>query len=674
MKRLFSIVSALLIAVALGAKAQAPLVPQVQSVHGTDLMQVIPLGIPRADSQFATVNQVIGVLGIIPDRTVLGNVSGVTAMAQPLGSTLLTTLINPFTTTLSGAVPAPGSATNKFLRDDGTWQIVGAGNVSSVTIAGGTGISVSGTCTITTTGTCTINLVTPVTVPNGGTGATSFTANGIIYGNGTSPLQVTALGAAGTVLTGTGAAPAFSATPTLGANGGTGGQITLSGATSGTGIIKVNVAAGAGIIFQLPSANGSNGQFLTTDGAGVTSWATPGSSVSVTAAVSATGSAGSNIIINPTPGTGTFTIATKLALEKVNSATASNDISMVLNGGTPSSNSIGRGVSLVATAGSNGATSTDPGQVGGNIALTSGNGGNGGATNQTGAAAGSITLTSGNGGAAGGNVVAGNGGAITVATGNGADSSAAGQTAGQGGAFTFTAGAGGSSSNGNNGAFGGTFTFASGNGGSGTANNQIGGIGGFFSIRAGNGGAGNGTAAGSNGGAVTITAGNGGNGGGGGGNGGQAGDVTLTLGAAGTGGTPGRAGQLIVATLPTSDPSVTNALWSNFGVIQKSSTLVAFVARGNAVTATPGGTCTVGTVVGGNTAGKIPITGNCTAADIITLTFATTAPTGWSCALSVDVVSSSVFQSGSTTTTAVIKNTAAPVQNGQNIFFHCLGY
>ena len=31
-------------------------------------------------------------------------------------------------------------------------------------------------------------------VGNGGTGATSFTANGIIYGNGSSALQVTATG------------------------------------------------------------------------------------------------------------------------------------------------------------------------------------------------------------------------------------------------------------------------------------------------------------------------------------------------------------------------------------------------------------------------------------------------------------------------------------------------
>ncbi|MDP2705075.1 MAG: hypothetical protein Q8O71_01600, partial [bacterium] len=63
-----------------------------------------------------------------------------------------------------------------------------------------------------------------------------------------------------------------------GAAAGTNGQLTLTGSTSGTGVIKVNVVAGTGIVFQIPSANGSGGQFLTTDGAGVTSWATPGGS------------------------------------------------------------------------------------------------------------------------------------------------------------------------------------------------------------------------------------------------------------------------------------------------------------------------------------------------------------------------------------------------------------
>lgn len=52
-----------------------------------------------------------------------------------------------------------------------------------------------------------------VTVAQGGTGAATFTSNGVLYGNGTGALQVTAQGAANSVLTANAGAPVFSATP-----------------------------------------------------------------------------------------------------------------------------------------------------------------------------------------------------------------------------------------------------------------------------------------------------------------------------------------------------------------------------------------------------------------------------------------------------------------------------
>ena len=53
--------------------------------------------------------------------------------------------------------------------------------------------------------------ITDLTVADGGTGASSFTANGVIVGNGTSALQVTATGSSGQILTsnGSGSAPTF---------------------------------------------------------------------------------------------------------------------------------------------------------------------------------------------------------------------------------------------------------------------------------------------------------------------------------------------------------------------------------------------------------------------------------------------------------------------------------
>ena len=53
--------------------------------------------------------------------------------------------------------------------------------------------------------------ITDLAVPDGGTGASSFTANGVIVGNGSSALQVTATGSSGQILTsnGSGSAPTF---------------------------------------------------------------------------------------------------------------------------------------------------------------------------------------------------------------------------------------------------------------------------------------------------------------------------------------------------------------------------------------------------------------------------------------------------------------------------------
>ena len=68
----------------------------------------------------------------------------------------------------------------------------------------------------------------------------------------------------------------------LGANGGNLGIATLYGSTSGSVQVKSAAAAGTGTIFQLPSSNGTSNYVLTTDGAGVTSWAQVSLSAGVT--------------------------------------------------------------------------------------------------------------------------------------------------------------------------------------------------------------------------------------------------------------------------------------------------------------------------------------------------------------------------------------------------------
>jgi len=160
----------------------------------------------------------------------------------------------------------------------------------------------------------------------GGTAVTSFTANGILYGNGTSALGVTAAGTTGQVLIGnTGSAPTWgtlssSAVTTfqtslsgLTPNTATSGAVTLAGtlgATSGgTGLTSYTTgdiiyASATNTLSKL--AAGTNGYILTL-ASGVPSWA----------ANSATGASYNKTDFTATAGQTTFTVTYTVGLVEV---------------------------------------------------------------------------------------------------------------------------------------------------------------------------------------------------------------------------------------------------------------------------------------------------------------------------------------------------------------------
>ena len=177
---------------------------------------------------FLTVGSGLQISGTTLSSTDAGGT--VTSVAVSGGSTGLTTSGGPITgsgtITLAGTLAAANGGTGltaagasgNVLTSDGTnW-------VSSAPATGGTVTSVSGTGTVsglTLTGTVTssgsltlggtldnINLASGVTgtlpVANGGTGATSLTANNVLLGNGTSAPQTVAPSTSGNVLTSNG--------------------------------------------------------------------------------------------------------------------------------------------------------------------------------------------------------------------------------------------------------------------------------------------------------------------------------------------------------------------------------------------------------------------------------------------------------------------------------------
>jgi hypothetical protein len=96
---------------------------------------------------------------------------------------------------------------DKFIVGTGTFTGASTGNL---TITVGTLLANLESSNVTITG-GSITGITDITVADGGTGASTFTANGVIFGNGTSALGVTATGTAGQVLVsgGSGSAPSF---------------------------------------------------------------------------------------------------------------------------------------------------------------------------------------------------------------------------------------------------------------------------------------------------------------------------------------------------------------------------------------------------------------------------------------------------------------------------------
>ena len=82
-----------------------------------------------------------------------------------------------------------------------------SGNVTSVEVGWidtSTLLTTGGSSTITTVGTITSGIwnASTITVPYGGTGATSFTSGGVLYGNGTGAIQATSQGTSSQVLVG----------------------------------------------------------------------------------------------------------------------------------------------------------------------------------------------------------------------------------------------------------------------------------------------------------------------------------------------------------------------------------------------------------------------------------------------------------------------------------------
>lgn len=230
-------------------------------------------------------------LANMASNTVKGNVTGGAAAPTDLTATQLTTLVNPFTSTLSGAATASGGGTTAFLRADNTWAVpAGTGTVTTTgSPASGNLTKFSGATTIvngdlsgdiTTSGTLatTVAKIQTVTVSGvTGTGnvvfsasptvtgtltATTLTMSGVLTNSVNSALSTPSVNISGTVITG---GTATTTTPLILISP-TGTAAVASWSTSGT-VIGINSGSAPGNFIDFHNAGATS--VFKVDGSGI---------------------------------------------------------------------------------------------------------------------------------------------------------------------------------------------------------------------------------------------------------------------------------------------------------------------------------------------------------------------------------------------------------------------
>jgi hypothetical protein len=141
---------------------------------------------------------------------------------------------------LTVAQGGTGATTESGARINLGGTSVGIGVFTAVTAADGRNALTAASSGANSDITSLTGLTTPLTVPQGGTGVATLTANGVVLGNGASALSATAVGTTGQVLVGnTGGAPSWATLTGIGVTSFSAGTTGFTPSTATTGAITL---------------------------------------------------------------------------------------------------------------------------------------------------------------------------------------------------------------------------------------------------------------------------------------------------------------------------------------------------------------------------------------------------------------------------------------------------
>lgn len=286
--------------------------------------------------------------GQAPATTYCGNPTG--ALALPgwkpfsgIPGAALTKVDDTNVTLTLGGTPTTAllRAASLTLGWTGQLGLTRGGTAASLTASNGGIVYSTAAALAILSGTATANRI----VMSGSSAAPSWstatypattTVSQLLYSSSANVITGLATANSGILNTNGSGVPSITPTPTIGVNGGTGGQITFNGSTSGSVALRVAAAAGTGTIFQLPADNGTNTYVLQTNGSGVTSWvaaAGGGTVTSITCAATLTCTAS-----NPITTTGTIALnvgnANAWTAAQTIQSTSANAFAVGANGST----------------------------------------------------------------------------------------------------------------------------------------------------------------------------------------------------------------------------------------------------------------------------------------------------------------------------------------------------